>query len=188
MFRWSDASWLEDQDFWRLSGIFRDVFLYTVGQAWIDDYSIVTRFEEDYKKSHVEIEAVLSSYEDESESLYTIRGTLFDGEKALQSFDVAKDVEAKGQSYTTTLTIENPKLWSAEIPNLYMLVLEVKNQSGETVEYRSTRIGFRDVRIEQTQMLVNGKAVLLLGTNRHEFHPEKVERLILKIRVKISSL
>ena len=173
VFRWSDASWLEDQDFWRLSGIFRDVFLYTVGQAWIDDYSIVTRFEEDYKKSHVEIEAVLSSYEDESESLYTIRGTLFDGEKALQSFDVAKDVEAKGQSYTTTLTIENPKLWSAEIPNLYMLVLEVKNQSGETVEYRSTRIGFRDVRIEQTQMLVNGKAVLLLGTNRHEFHPEK---------------
>ncbi len=174
VFRWCDASWLEDQDFWRLSGIFRDVFLYTVGTAWIDDYSVNTRFEEDYTKSWIDVELVLASYEQAHEQTYTVSGTLFDSKDSIvERFDIAKGVQGIGQKLQVSVGVNNPKLWSSETPYLYMLVFEVVDASGKTIEYRSTRIGFREINVEGTQMFINGKALLLLGTNRHEFHPQK---------------
>ena len=173
VFRWSDASWLEDQDFWRLSGIFRDVFIYTVGSAWIDDYSVETHFEEDYRIGQLDIKTILSSYESQVDDVYTIKAMLFDGETLIKSAEIAKNVKADNTSYQARITLEKPRLWSAEVPNLYLLIFEVRNAKEEIIEYRSVRIGFREIYIKGTQMFLNGKALLLLGTNRHEFDPEK---------------
>ncbi len=173
VFRWCDASWLEDQDFWRLSGIFRDVFLYTVEEAWIEDFSVQTKVDLSSETCTMAIDITLEDDRKQSDRMYTVKGKLFDGNQLVKESVIVCDVKAEGKTYSYNMDVQNPKLWSAEMPYLYLFVFEVQNQEGRVLEYRSVRVGFREVEIQGVQMLINQKPLLLLGTNRHEFHPEK---------------
>ncbi|MBN2221558.1 MAG: DUF4981 domain-containing protein [Vallitaleaceae bacterium] len=168
VFRWCDASWLEDQDFWRLSGIFRDVVLYTHPELAIEDLRVKTVFPESLEQANLEIE--MTFYE-EAKSGFQL--TFWLDEDRLDSYIHKEDVSAKkeGISVRRSIPISKPRLWSAEDPQLYLLVIEVKNATGEVVEYRSVKVGFREFRLEKNQMLINRKPILFLGVNRHEFHP-----------------
>lgn len=159
--RWSDASYLEDQDFWRLSGIFRSVFLYALADNGIWDVELSTSFSENYKKSGLTIRGELSK------PLSTqIDVQLFNPEGSVVNSDV---IEVKNGEFTKVLEIENPELWSAETPSLYRLKFH-SNDSGHSMYY-STNVGFRELKIENGNFLVNGVAVMIKGVNRHEFDP-----------------
>ena len=139
VYRWSDASYLEDQDMWWLSGIFRDVYLYALSEDAIDDFEVKTTLDELRVKVKTKAKGPVK---------ISLEGVFED------EFD--PDFE-----YLRKVRVEP---WSAETPNLYTLTLETPG------DRLTTRIGFRTVRIENGALLVNGRAVLLRGVNRHEFN------------------
>ncbi len=174
VYRWSDGSYLECQDFWRLSGIFRNVYLMATPKVHIRDFEIRADFENNYQLANLHVTARVWNYGNEPEWKPSVQVRLFD--PAGKEIDLPKSM----QDYTAYIvpgtegimlmkaTIENPLLWSAEMPNLYTVVLELKNKDGETIEWESARFGFRDVKIKNGQLLVNGIPVLIKGVNRHE--------------------
>lgn len=172
VFRWSDASWLEDQDFWRLSGIFRDVYLYTQPEVYIEDFRVQTLFGEDYSKSTLKTSIKLSG--DETKTV-RLKMTLLDGEDTVLGDEVFNgNIGGLPTPYVMVKnSVDAPKLWSAEVPNLYNLLFELFDEAGNMLEARSQRIGFREFKIEGPVMYINGEKLLLLGANRHEFGPEK---------------
>ena len=177
VYRWCDASWLEDQDFWRLSGIFRDVFLYSTPQLHIYDFKVNTDLDEDYKDSDLVINANVINYDGEYKGKLLVEGQLYDKEgnpilnqpismEAEMGDD--KSIDLQGKAF-----VENPLKWSAEHPNLYTLVLSLKDEDGNLLETESCRVGFRKFEIKDNLMLINGKRIVFKGVNRHEFHPDK---------------
>lgn len=152
-FRWCDGSYLEDQDFWRLSGIFRDVYLWSTAPAHIRDF---------------EIDADPSGQLDVAVQL-TGTGTVAAVLENSAGQVVAKSLLADGKG---TLTVANPHLWSAETPTLYKLLLMLKDKAGGLLEVIPVNVGFRKVEIQGGELLVNGRKVLLKGVNRHEHDPD----------------
>ncbi|MEJ6951907.1 beta-galactosidase, LacZ type [Natronospora cellulosivora (SeqCode)] len=177
VYRWCDASWLEDQDFWRLSGIFRDVFLYSTPEIHIYDYFVKTSFDEDYQDSVLTIDASIKNYFEKEYSGLLFEVLLYDKDEnlvfkeALQKEFSLKDNKLK--EICLERKIKNPLKWSAEFPNLYKLVLLVKDSDGYIIETQSTKIGFRDFRIEDGLMKLNGKIITFKGVNRHEFNCDR---------------
>ncbi|MCG8702034.1 MAG: DUF4981 domain-containing protein [Bacteroidales bacterium] len=161
--RWCDASYIEDQDFWRLSGIYRDVFLYAQPTNGLFDLSASTSFNEDYTKSELTIKGKLLN----ATGNFKMKAALHEQGKVL--FEEELKVNQHG-NFSLKKSIDNPKLWSVENPNRYQLVIESLS-NGKTVYYTQT-IGFRDVKIKNSQLWVNGKSILIKGINRHEFDPE----------------
>ncbi len=157
VFKWTAGSWCEDQDFFRFSGIYRSVFLYTVPKAHIQDIRVKTLLDDQYQNADLEI--CLKGAGEGKVSL-----TLQDGEStiALQSADLGTDV-------IVTIPVERPALWSAEEPNLYELLLEVQDVQGKTVEVISQTVGFRRFEMIDHIMCINGKRIVFKGVNRHEF-------------------
>ena len=181
VFRWCDHSWLEDQDFWRLSGIFRDVYLYAPGAFAIEDIFVVGELDDNFEhgllKAQITIEtqsykvAKLQSTDDWTDSLY-LELQLYDGNFALYDppYITALDfTDGNCQIYLEDF-IPVPKQWSAEYPNLYLGVAALKSARGETLDVRSVNIGFRRIEIKNGLMLINGKRLLLKGVNRHEWN------------------
>lgn len=173
VYRWTDGSYIEDQDFWRLSGIDRDVYLYSTDQTRIFDFFVKTKLDEDYTNAQLIADVTLKNYNNANEN-NELELTLYktSGEKIFsKSAKVA--LTANGN---TTLTIENevksPDLWSAETPVLYHVVLTLKNAKGKIIESTSTRIGFRSVELKNGQLMVNGKRIMVHGVNLHE-HNDK---------------
>ncbi len=157
VFRWCDGSYLEDQDFWRLSGIARDCYLYQKDKArGIDDVRLEATLSEDYQDGKLHARVDMRGNE-------PVKATLLapNGEELL-----AQTVEAKNGQAEWDMYVEGVEAWSAEIPTLYTLVLEIGNK------YIAERIGFRRVEIREGQLLVNGKAILIKGVNRHEMDPD----------------
>lgn len=166
VFRWSDGSYLEDQDFWRLSGIFRDVYLEGLPETHIKDIEIKTDLDGDYKHATLRVEVdykaqagvgaeVISKLHDAAGKLvHTKRGTLGSGAK-LRSIHEA--------------IVADPNLWTAETPALYRLTVSlVKPGTEEVLEATTLNVGFREVEIKDGVLLINGKYVYLNGVNRHE--------------------
>lgn len=170
VFRWCGASWLEDQDFWRLSGIFRDVLLYTMPNAHINDLTVKTDLAADFGSGILNVSLAMG-LADGSGAVCDVKATLLDGDQSVVKAKLKKQTITHGMTLQLTMPVDAPKLWSAEVPNLYTLLLELKDADGKTLEYRSTRVGFREVKIEGPVMYINGKKLLMLGTNRHEFSP-----------------
>lgn len=160
--RWSDASYIEDQDFWRLSGIYRDVFLYAVPKTSLWDLTVNTTFNSDYTKSALSISGIVKNYT--TNSKLEIR--LLKGDKSIFNQPIT-NIKAEGFSFAKSVI--NPELWTAETPNLYQLVFKLTDGS-DTTYYHQT-IGFRDVKIADGQLFVNGKSILIKGINRHEIDP-----------------
>lgn len=176
VFRWCDGTYLEDQDFFRFGGIARESYLYSRPQKHIEDVRVNTSLIDNYTKGKVEVE--ISS----TATNCTAELKLSFNNKAIASKEV------KLQKGTTTVSLE-PGLvepWTAETPNLYDLTISLKNT--KTIEVIPLKVGFRDVRINDGQLIVNGKAILIKGANRHEMDPDggyvvSLERMLQDIKI-----
>ncbi|MEG1977094.1 MAG: glycoside hydrolase family 2 TIM barrel-domain containing protein, partial [Citrobacter sp.] len=172
--RWSDGSYLEDQDMWRMSGIFRDVSLLHKPTTQIRDLRINTRFNDDFSRATLETEVRVAG--NESEDL-RVTLQLWDGETLTHETtsplgsEIIDERGAYHDRVTLRLNVENPALWSAETPNLYRAVVQLRTADGVLIEAEACDVGFRQVRIENGLLLLNGKPLLIRGTNRHEHHP-----------------
>jgi beta-galactosidase/beta-glucuronidase len=182
VFRWCDGSWMEDQDYIRLAGIFRDVYLYATPKAHIQDFQIDANLLSNYKdgdlKASVWVDnfttAAVSNYSVELQ-LYADNGTEVGSKMQKSISSIAPNGgEQKVQFQTTVMS---PKLWSGEYPNLYTLVLVLKDGSGEVVQIESAKIGFRKVELKKdgtgaTRYFINNKPIKFRGVNRHEMDPD----------------
>jgi len=160
VFRWCDGSYMEDQDFWRLSGIYRDVYLFATPTVHIRDFFVKTDLDENYKNAVLTVDAEMVNYDKSSPAKPVLRAILFD--------DAGKEIaNLSGSKGTLTIAprakaqqrlaaeIKNPAKWSAERPNLYTLVLVLENPPGRIVETLSTRVGFRKVELRDGLLQVN---------------------------------
>ena len=175
VFRWCDGSYLEDQDFWRMSGIFRDVYLYCVPQLHLRDFEVRTDLDADYRDAVVQYSAWLRN-DDRRNLAATFDVTLLDpaGLVAFSAVSQGVDVPAGGETKIQLASaIRSPRKWSAEDPALYQLLLTLKDSTGAVLEVVPCKVGIRKVEIRGGQLLVNGRAILLKGVNRHEFDPDR---------------
>ena len=157
VFRYTNASWMEDQDFFRFSGIFRDVYLYAIPAVHIRDLKITTPLSDDFASGEVRV-----SMETIGEGRAHCR--LYQG-----SALIAEAYPHLPQDGETILPVNNPKLWSAEKPFLYSLVIDVFDASGTLTEKAGEKVGLRRFEIKNGVMELNGKRILFRGVNRHEF-------------------
>ncbi|MDV7104717.1 beta-galactosidase [Vibrio sp. TH_r3] len=168
--RWSDGSYLEDQDMWWLSGIFRDVSLLYKPQTHIADVFVTPSLDACFRDGTIATEVVLANPKQ-----HKVQIQLFDGQTA-----VTEPVEGQVQNRIVdekggwddrvflSLKIEQPKHWTAETPNLYRFVVSLIDKNGKVVDVEGYDVGFRNIEITNGQLLVNGKALLIKGVNRHE--------------------
>lgn len=174
VYRWSDGSYLECQDFWRLSGIFRNVYLWAAPKVHIRDFEVRTDLDERYRDAELGLEVELVNYGDETADGITVEAILVDPLVKNEARDLGRISDlrvAKELSRTISSQIRNPRKWSAEAPNLYSLVLVLKDGRGEVLEYTGCKVGFREVEMIGGQLLINGQAVHFKGVNRHEHDP-----------------
>jgi beta-galactosidase len=167
VYRWSDGSYLEDQDFWRMSGIQRTVFLHARPKTYIGDFFAKGDLENNYKDGKLGLDVLIKSAGPADEE-YIAEASLFDGNTKI--YNESKPVtitEGKG-SAAFEKSFPSIKKWSAEKPELYSLVICLKDKTGKALEFVSSKIGFRKVEIVNSQLLVNGVAVRMKGVNMHE--------------------
>ncbi|MRN52633.1 glycoside hydrolase family 2 TIM barrel-domain containing protein [Paenibacillus monticola] len=159
----STGGWLEDQDFWRFSGIFREVYLYTVPQIHVRDLFLRTELDSSYRDGVLKIRLDLAG----QVAAGSVKLNLLN--PAGQSAGV---VEAKwiGEPLALSIEVSAAELWSAEIPNLYTLFIHVFNEAGELIEAIPQRVGFRTFEMLNKIMSINGKRIVFKGVNRHEFN------------------
>ncbi|WP_299525646.1 glycoside hydrolase family 2 TIM barrel-domain containing protein [uncultured Lutibacter sp.] len=168
VYRWSDGSYLEDQDFWRLSGITRDVYLLNREKTRINDFwsqaNLVNNYNDGIFKLDVNIESTINGN-------YIVETVLLDADKN-EFYANEQNVSLIDNNATINFEKEilNPKKWNAENPYLYNLIIRLKNENGEVIEAVGSEVGFRSVEIKSGQLLINGKAIYLKGVNLHEHH------------------
>ncbi|MFC2089689.1 glycoside hydrolase family 2 TIM barrel-domain containing protein [Bacteroidota bacterium] len=174
VYRWSDGSWLECQDFWRVSGIERDVYLEARPEVHILDHFSRAHLLNNYTDGLMDIAVTVRNLSAE-EAMMTLRARLFDGRQEEWIWSEVSEFTVGEYSNSVIHSaglLEKVRPWSAEMPDLYTLVLELLSKDGTTpIEVVSSKVGFRNVEIKSGQLLVNGKAVLLKGVNRHEHDP-----------------
>ncbi|MCX6898530.1 MAG: DUF4981 domain-containing protein [Verrucomicrobia bacterium] len=173
-FRWCDGSYLEDQDFWRMSGIFRDVYLWSAPSVRVRDFEVKTELDAQYRDGELKVAVQLRNAGAQAVAA-TVEATLLDAAGKAVAAPVAKIEVAAGKETKVELSakLANPLKWSAETPNLYKLLLTLKDAAGKPLEVIPWNVGFRKVEIRDGNLLVNGKRVLFKGVNRHEFDPDR---------------
>jgi len=176
VYKYSDGTYLEDQDFWRLSGIFRDVYLMAAPKVHLRDYYVSTDLDAEYKDANLSIAAEIANYSETTQNGYSVRATVFgtDRKSVIQKIVSNPVSPEKKQTLLLNLSaqISNPHKWSAEKPNLYYLTLELLNAAGKVEEVVAGRIGFKEVEVKNQALLVNGVPVKLNAVNSHMQHPE----------------
>ncbi|NOU59741.1 glycoside hydrolase family 2 TIM barrel-domain containing protein [Marinifilum caeruleilacunae] len=176
VFRWSDGSYLECQDFWRISGIERDVFLYSTPKVRIRDFFARTDLDSQYQNGLFSLDVDLRNHTQQLKSgNYSIEYKLLDDQRKVIASDVqtAKIHKNKDLSLHFSTTIQNPKKWTAETPNLYTLIIQLKDKKDVVKEVVTCKMGFRKIEIKDAVFHINGKAVLIKGVNRHEHDQHK---------------
>ncbi len=181
VFKWSDGSYLEDQDMWRLSGIHRDVMLLAQPKISINDIAIRAKLDDNYKNGTIEIRPSIWMHDEESKIAgWEITAQLYDSEQqpifAEELQTKVKDIYYERWPQRDIVkfafmeaAVTMPHKWTAETPYLYTLVLSAKNPEGEVVECRSQKVGFRTIEFDKDNaLLVNGKSVEIIGVNRHD--------------------
>ncbi len=166
VFRWNDGSYLECQDFWRISGIERDVYIYSQPKTRINDFTVIAELDkENYTTGEFALKVDVKNHTS-NEANYKVSYRLMDtdGVEVLSGMSPGKVVDKDRVEFASE--IANVKSWTAETPNLYTLV--IKLTSGENTEIISEKIGFRTVEIKNRQLLVNGQPILIKGVNIHE--------------------
>ena len=197
--KYSDGSYLEDQDQWRLAGIHRGIYLYATEKIRIRDFGVRTILDKDYRDAQLIIHPELAVSEGQRGEGYYVTAALYapDGKEVIApslsregrggsvSCDTLLNLDAKGSILNDrtpqrgypkwgwlSATVKNPKKWTAETPNLYTLELLLKDSLDQTVQKITTKVGFRSVEIKNGQLLVNGIPTRLRGVNRHEMDPK----------------
>ena len=173
VFRWSDGSYLECQDMFRMSGIFRDVYLYNVPQLSIRDHYFTTELRNNYQEATLNIALTFGSKGEPQEGKKTVEVSLYHPNGTLMD---KATVEPVFYRHGTTecgmkFNLKQPKLWSAETPNLYTVHVVQKDEMGNEEMAFSDKVGFRSVEIRNSLVYINGKRVFFKGTNRHDTDP-----------------
>ena len=173
--RWSDGSYMEDQDMWWLSGIFRDVYLLATPQARIRDFQVDALLDEEYRDGTLRLRVDVAGVATDDATV-SIEARLLDesGEDALER-PLARKLKAQAggrAAVELSAPVQEPHKWSAETPYLYTLLLSLRSSQGDVLQVIPCRIGFRRVDMQGGRMLVNGRAILIKGVNRHETHPD----------------
>jgi beta-galactosidase len=171
-FRWCDGSYLEDQDFWRLSGIYRDVYLWSPPNIHIRDFEVKASLDNTYAHGLFEVAVQVENTTRESEGVW-VEGRLRHPSGRTVAAPRLRLTAKPGEESHATLssTLPNVRQWSAEKPNLYRLELTLKDMEGRVIEVIPANVGFRRVEIKEGNLLVNGKRILIKGVNRHETDP-----------------
>src|SRR5690625_169810 len=159
----STGSWLEDQDFWRFSGIFREVYLYTKPKIHVEDLHVTTDLDETFTKAQLKIDLKVSGVKQAGEVKL-----LLEDEDGHEIGTVQQDIN--DEQTVLTLNVEKPKLWSAEEPNLYQAYIQIFDRAGNVIEVVPQLVGFRRFEMKNNIMHLNGKRIVFKGVNRHEFN------------------
>ena len=170
VWKWTSSSWCEDQDFYRFSGIFRDVFLYVLPCAHVEDLSVVPTLNDTFDEGTLNVSIKADGDGIASVKLYEL------GDLSVEKYDRAKllleefDIELRDKAICEgSCNVKNPLLWSAEKPNLYEVKIIVKDSHGNETEFISQLAGFRRFEMVDGLMKLNGKRIVFKGVNRHEF-------------------
>ena len=172
--KWSDGSYLEDQDMWWLSGIFRDVYLYSVPKQYIYDYKVATILDEKYQDASLEVELMLKNFTDNAVEDFEVEIKLLDNQQNNVMTDT-KSVSVVGKDQLEVniqKSISSPHKWSAEDPYLYTLLIILRDRQKNLLGIERCQIGFRSVEIKNGNLLVNGVPIMIKGVNRHDTHPD----------------
>lgn len=171
--KFSDGSYLEDQDMWRLGGINRSVYLYSTAQTRILDFFAHPDLDKNYKNGVFSVDVKLKNYSNSAKN-QSIEVTILDktGKKVFSKSQKANIPAGNTSDIAFTGNVSSPLKWTAETPNLYTMVLTLKDEKGNTVEATSHKLGFRKIEIKDGQLLVNGKKVYFKGVDLHEFNTE----------------
>lgn len=174
VYRWTDGSYIEDQDFWRLSGLERDVYLYSTGEQRIRDFFANAGLDKNYRNGELKLATELQNL-GSAPMKGSLEAALYDkaGKKVLTATKPVTLAADENATIDMAATVKNVEKWSGETPNLYTLALTLKGADGKTIEATSARIGFRKVEIKDSRLLVNGKVIEIHGVNLHEHHPLK---------------
>ena len=173
VYQYCDGSYLEDQDMWRMSGIFRDVYLWSHADVYVQDFFVTTDLDHAYRDASLSVRVELANQAEAARS-YSLEAKLLSAEgEVVASGNVSGELPTGNSHYEiANLSVSNPAKWTAETPNLYQLVLTLRDGDGKTVECQSHNVGFRDVVISNGQLKVNGQPILVKGVNRHEHDPK----------------
>ncbi|MDN3594843.1 glycoside hydrolase family 2 TIM barrel-domain containing protein [Zunongwangia endophytica] len=188
--RWSDGAYLEDQDHWRLSGIQREVFIMAEPKLHIEDFFFQAKLDKEYKDALFQLRPEVENLTGDTIINYRLEVQLYDDHHK-PVFDKVLDTavsEIINESYPRLdnvrfgffeKMIKEPKKWSAEVPNLYTMLLILKDEKGEISEVKSSKIGFRSIEFSKknSKLLINGKETYVYGVNRHDHHPIKGKSL-----------
>lgn len=177
VYRFSDGTYLEDQDMWFFSGIYREVYIYSEPKTYIRDFFSRCTLDNNYEDAELFIDCYIKNTLNENMST-TVEAYLVDcASKNAETSKLISNrlltVSANNEVCISLIAhIKNPKKWTAETPDLYKLVLLLKNDRDEIVEAKSIQCGFKTVEIKDEKLLINGKPIMLKGVNRHEFDPD----------------
>ncbi len=170
--RWCDGTYLEDQDMFRFSGIYRNVYIYSKPQLTIRDLFIKTDLDEKYNDADLVLDILIKNYKTKIENV-KLRYSLLDKENNIIITNNSDLLEIEKQVNTTIKhKVISPLKWSDEKPYLYTLILELMNEKEEVIEIVSQKVGFRELEVKNGLAMLNGMPVYFRGTNRHEHNPE----------------
>jgi beta-galactosidase len=178
VYRWSDGSYLEDQDMWRFSGIYRDVFLFSTPSIHILDFCVQCDLDQKYYNAELTVTPIIHNYGHQSSETCKLEVTLYDryGRTVSVKPTLKQEIDPlapkTGKTFSLTGQVSNPYKWSAETPYLYTVVLTLRDQQNRILEVEHCWSGFREVEIEDGQILVNGVPITIKGVNRHEHDPD----------------
>lgn len=187
IFRWCDGSYIEDQDFWRMSGITRDVFLMARNKQNIRDFHVTSDLDDSYQNGIFKVAADLVNLGTEAKNI-SLSAELFDGENSIKKFEQEVALKPGDDTIKFDATFPDVKKWTAETPNLYLLLLTLKDANGKTIEVLRQDVGFRTVEIKNAQLLVNGKAIYVKGVDLHEHndtsgHVQNIQTMLEDIKL-----
>ncbi len=181
--KWSDATFIEDQDQWWMGGLHREVYLYTTGKVYIKDIAAISTLTNNYKDGHLKLDINIG-FPGTPEPDWQIDIQLFDNtgkkiiKKDLSQKVITADYSDINRSHVVFDTIiPRIKQWSAECPDLYTLAVSLRNPAGKIIETTAIQTGFRTIEIRDRMLLINGKRVLIHGVNRHDHHDTKGKAL-----------
>jgi beta-galactosidase len=190
VYRWSDGSYMEDQDFWRMSGIFRSVGLVSRAPVYVRDFYARPALDADYRDATLRLRVKVrnASHDDEAVS---VEARLLDAARRPVFVAPSKRADVSAESESTLdfeQRVANPRKWSAEEPNLYTLLVTLRDSAGRALETIPWRVGFKTSEIKDGRILFNGKPIMIKGANRHEHDPDggqvvTTERMIQDIRL-----
>lgn len=165
--RFSDANYLECQDFWRISGIERDIYLYAQPQVHLTNFKVETPLDEHYKNGVLKVKAQFTNESGQNSPLIVSYRLLDNKDQQVAQSSIQTGIGQTEVEFATK-SIKEPLQWTAETPNLYTFIISLKRPNGDVIEATSCKVGFRTVEIKNKQLLINGQPILVKGVNYHE--------------------